>query len=377
MPERFCLTRCFAIRPVRVLALVFASALMTAIPASAAAAAATTFTGSATGTVLTVSANSFTIQTAGPRIGVVNALTAAANSITKRDYPYVYGGGHAEAGTASVGIRGPGYNGRRRGFDCSGSVAAVLSAAGLWPAGGGVPNDAGVITTLRSEGLIARGVGTGPVEVTLYDHPGVHIFMAIDGRFFGTSDGGGGGDPRGGAGWLDDGAPDAYSRAYKRYHFLPLVLRGSTSSGHILSFQLGGLQSTGSAFSQGSGLALGETVQVNYQETSSGALVATSLAFPGALTVSGTVAAIAADGSSLTIQTSSGASMTFSTVNDPAGLQNVNVGDDVQVTYVTSSAGTTTVGLTDSGASTPPSGAPPAGAPPSGTPTSASPPTGG
>ena len=54
------------------------------------------------------------------------ALTAAANSVTAGDFPYVYGGGHAEAGIASIGIKGPGYNGRRIGLDCSGSVAAVL-----------------------------------------------------------------------------------------------------------------------------------------------------------------------------------------------------------------------------------------------------------
>ena len=38
--------------------------------------------------------------------------------------------------------------------------------------------------------MIAPGVGKGPLEVTLWDHPTVHIFMNIDGRFFGTSDGG-------------------------------------------------------------------------------------------------------------------------------------------------------------------------------------------
>ena len=86
--------------------------------------------------------------------------------------------------------------------------------------------------------------GTGPVAVTLYDHRGVHIFMNIDGRFFGTSDGAGGGNRRGGAGWLDDGAPDASSRVYKPYHFLPTVLRGSTSTGHILTFQSDALKDT-------------------------------------------------------------------------------------------------------------------------------------
>jgi hypothetical protein len=310
---------------------------------SAAASSGTVFTGSATGTVITVSGSSFTIQTAGRQIGVVNAMTAAANSITRRDYPYVYGGGHAEAGTASVGIKGPGHNGRRRGFDCSGSVAAVLASAGLWPAGSGVPSDAGIISTLRSEGLIARGVGKGPVQVTLYDHRGVHIFMNIDGRFFGTSDGGGGGNPRGGAGWLDDGAPDASSRVYKAYHFRRSVLRDSTSSGHILSLQVGALQS-GVA-----GLALGEELQVSYAETSAGQLLATAVGFPAATTTSGTVVSVAADGSSFMIQTSAGTSMTFSTGADYALVQNLIVGDTAQVTFTSSASGPIALAVTDTG----------------------------
>jgi hypothetical protein len=63
-------------------------------------------------------------------MSVERALIAAADAVARGDYPYVYGGGHAEAGTASIGIKGPGYNGRRVGFDCSGSVAAVLAGAG-------------------------------------------------------------------------------------------------------------------------------------------------------------------------------------------------------------------------------------------------------
>jgi hypothetical protein len=100
--------------------------------------------GSVPGTITALSGSSFTIQTAGRRTGVVNALTAAAAYVTSQDYPYVYGGGHAQAGIASIGINGPGYNGKRAGYDCSGSVVAVLAGAGLWPAGGGVPNDAGI-----------------------------------------------------------------------------------------------------------------------------------------------------------------------------------------------------------------------------------------
>ncbi len=76
---------------------------------------------------------------------MLNALTTAADRSTAADYPYVWGGGHGQAGIASVGMKGPGYNGKRRGFDCSGAVAAVLVAGGLWPAGHSVPNDAGLI----------------------------------------------------------------------------------------------------------------------------------------------------------------------------------------------------------------------------------------
>jgi hypothetical protein len=255
-------------------------------------------------------------------------MTTAASTITQADYPYVYAGGHAQAGVASVGIRGPGFNGHRKGFDCSGSVAAVLAAAGLWPAGSGVPNDAGIIATLRQARLIAPGVGRGPVEVTLYDHPGVHIFMNIDGRFFGTSDGGGGGNRRGGAGWLDDGAPDASSRAYKPFHFVTSVLRSSTNAGHIVSFEL-------SALTVPAALELGDQVQVAYQESSTGSLFATAIAYPGSLTVSGTVGAVSGDGSAFTLQPAAGQSLTLA-VPSPTLTQDLTAGDTVEVTYTSS-----------------------------------------
>jgi hypothetical protein len=81
----------------------------------------------ASGTLIAVARGSFAIKSAGGRMSVVNALTDAANLVTAGDFPYVYGVGHAEAGIASIGIKGPGYIGRQIGFDCSGSVAAVLA----------------------------------------------------------------------------------------------------------------------------------------------------------------------------------------------------------------------------------------------------------
>ena len=127
--------------------------------------------GSVSGRVIVVNGRSFTVQTPGRRIGVVNALIATANRILNEDTPYVYGGGHTSAGNASIGIPGPGYDGRRTGFDCSGAVGAVLVGGGLWTPGSGVPRDDGIISQLRSERLMAPGVGKGPVEVTLWDHP--------------------------------------------------------------------------------------------------------------------------------------------------------------------------------------------------------------
>ena len=286
--------------------------------------------GAVSGTITNLSGSSLTVQTRGRRMGLVNVLTRAASRITHQDYPYVYGGGHAHAGQASVGMPGPGHNGRRRGFDCSGAVAAVLVAGGLWPAGSGVPDEAGIINQLRSQHLIAPGAGRGPVQVTLYDDPHVHIFMNIDGRFFGTSDGAGGGNRRGGAGWLDDGAPDATSRYYRRFHLLPSVLRSSIPSGHIVTFQSGAWSATMAQ------LHLGEKVRVAYRENRSGSMIATRIAFPGARRASGTVTALGVLGRSFTVKRSGGSEMAFSVGEDAALLQAVTVGEHVAVTYVKS-----------------------------------------
>jgi hypothetical protein len=250
-------------------------ACVAALPTAAVAARAQAARGTVTGRITYVSPSAVTIQTPGKPTGVIKALTAAANAITARDYPYVWAGGHAHAGEPSIGTKGPGYNGRRKGFDCSGSVAAVLAGAGLWQPGSPVPGDAGVIGELRQGHLIAPGAGTAPTEVTLYDDPGVHIFMNVDGRFFGTSDGGGG-NSKGGPTWLDDGAPNASSRNYKRYHLLPSVLANKTSSGQSFTFQTG----TESASEQDA--ELGETVTITYDESRTGSMLLEGLKLPGA-----------------------------------------------------------------------------------------------
>jgi hypothetical protein len=366
----------------RVAAIVSAFACALTLPAGALAArpaghAAGRGIRHATGTVTATGWSSLTIQTAGRRMGVINALTAAATAITHQDTSYVWGGGHAEAGVASVGIKGPGYTGRARGYDCSGSVAAVLAGAGLWAAGSPVPNDAGVIGQLLQERIIARGPGSPPDEVTLYDDPGIHIFMNIDGRFFGTSDGGGGGTPKGGAGWLDDGAADAYSRAYRQYHVLPSVLHDRTTYGHSLSFL------TGAAPGAAAVVQVGDRIHVDYTTTPSGTMTLQTVTFVGSATTSGTVTAVAADGSSLTLQTAGGQTTTFSTGVAPSLADGLQLGDQVQVTY-TRKAGTLTaraVAVTAPPATppagSPPAGSPPAGPPPSGTPSSSGAPTPG
>jgi cell division septation protein DedD len=284
-----------------------------------------------TGAITSTGSYSFTVQTAGRPSGILNALTTAANKITADDYPYVWGGGHGQAGIASVGEKGPGFNGKRRGYDCSGSVAAVLAGAGLWPSGAGVPNDAGVIQYLRQHDEIAPGAGDGLGEVTLYDDPGVHIFMNINGRFFGTSDGGGGGDRKGGPGWLDDGAWDAQSGRFRRYHLLPSVLKATTDAGFTLAFQFG----AGLSLPE---LPTGTRVRVAYRTTNQGTIVAQSVTPVGELTAAGTVTKVAASGTGFTIKRKSGPMLRL-----PASGQltqallahQLVVGDSVLVTYIT------------------------------------------
>ncbi len=304
--------------------------------------------GQVTGKIIYLDSSSFIIRTAGRARSVVNALTEAANRIARHNYPYVYGGGHSHAGTPSIGIRGPGYNGHRVGYDCSGSVAAVLAGAGLWRPGSGVPSEAGMISELRSRHMLARGAGKGPVAVTLYDDPGVHIFMNIDGRFFGTSAGAEAGDRAGGPGWLGTYAPDAGIRAYKSWHFVPRLLKGSTKAGHDVTFQLGGAPSLAAA------LARGEKVRVSYQEAQTGTMTATAVAFARTATATGTVTSVAPDASSFTIAKRGGASMTIAAGEVPAIVESLIVGDPVSVTYTKTKSGLIALDLGVTGPPPPP-----------------------
>lgn len=296
-------------------------------------------TGTAAGAIVSIDANSFTIQTPGTGAGVINEMTDYASALTAKDYPYVWGGGHARAEVASVGDPGPGHNGKRKGFDCSGTVAAVLAAGGLWPKSQGVPNDAGVIRYLEQQKLIASGPGTGTDEVTLYDNPGVHIFMNIDGRFFGTSDGGGGGDAAGGPGWLSDGAADALnSKAFKRYHLVPAALNDSGSYLHDITFQYAGGEPGATT---AVGLSLGAGVKVSYAEAGDGALNMGTVSYTGSATVSGTVTSVVSTGSQFTLKTNAGKKLTMY-APDPTVTSGLLPGEAVTVTYTKQAATKTT-----------------------------------
>jgi len=107
---------------------------------------------------------------------LVAAMIAAANAINSHHYAYSWGGGHNSS------FSGP--------YDCSGAVSAVLHAAGLLNA------------PLVSGDFMNWGA-PGAGAVTIYANTG-HVYMSINGRFFGTSYANAGG----GAGWFN-GAPRA------------------------------------------------------------------------------------------------------------------------------------------------------------------------
>jgi hypothetical protein len=308
------------------------AALAVAVSCGVAAQSALAQPAPISGTVTAVGADQFTLQMPGKAVGVLNALTTAANRVTAQDLPYVWGGGHGQAGVPSKGeAGGPGYNGKRIGYDCSGAVAAVLVAAGLWPNGSAVPNDAGMIQELLAHKLIAKGAGTGPAEVTLYDHPGVHIFMNIDGRFWGTSDGGAGADSNGGAGWLDDGAWDATQPAFRKYHFLPGVLNATTTAGDDVTFGFDGATALASA--------VGTQVSVSYSTSGYGTMVASAVTYADQQSVVGAVTAIGAADKSFTIQAADDQMITYavtpaSTIAQQLAAGKIAVSAVVTVSYV-------------------------------------------
>ncbi len=116
-------------------------------------------------------------------------MVAEANQIASRHYNYEWGGGHNSAFAPTSGSghgSGPGI-----GYDCSGSVSAVLRAGRA------------LSSPLDSTGLMSYGQ-PGRGRVSIYASP-THTVMSLGGRFFGTSNANRGG----GAGWLA-GQPESF-----------------------------------------------------------------------------------------------------------------------------------------------------------------------
>lgn len=170
---------------------------------------------------------------ANPDVGMsgggIDGMVAKADEINQADLPYVWGGGHQSAGSPSTGT-----GGSKVGYDCSGCVGSVLTAGGFWTPGSSLPTDAGIIAQLRKQGIIAPGLDHGSPSCNIYDNPGDHIFMELNGRLFGTSDGDDGtsnhskfGMGGGGGTWLDTG-PDV--PVFQHFHILAELLNGSNQT---------------------------------------------------------------------------------------------------------------------------------------------------
>jgi hypothetical protein len=216
-------------------------------------------TSTITGTIVAIHRADFIIRTPGSNGGKLNEMVSYADKLEAKNYPYVFGGGHANVGVAS--------GGRAKGFDCSGVVAAVLEAAGLWPKGSSVPGDAGVVQELMKDRLIAAGPASGPYQIVLFDKPGKDIQMKIGGRFFGTGVG-----SRGGAGWFDDGILGF--PGYKEYHVFPSALHEHNSDGNYMTFSFGSGASQETIAQE---VTVGAKVQVSYAEAGSSSIRAESV----------------------------------------------------------------------------------------------------
>src|SRR3954468_1829679 len=103
---------------------------------------------------------------------MISAMVSEANYIDGKHYAYRWGGGHAN-------FSGP--------YDCSGAVSAVLHAAGL-------------LSHPMVSGDFAHWGAPGAGAVTIYANAS-HVYMSINGKYFGTSSA----NPGGGAGWFKGG----------------------------------------------------------------------------------------------------------------------------------------------------------------------------
>jgi len=127
----------------------------------------------------------------------LDVMESRASEITNKQYPYSYGGGHAKAGDPSMGTETETGGSEVNGYDCSGSVGAILAAGAFIPPGSPVPpsgNFGNIYGSIGEPGPGPKGKG-----VTIYWSAG-HEWMTIKGRYFST-----GWDkksnPKEGAGW--------------------------------------------------------------------------------------------------------------------------------------------------------------------------------
>jgi hypothetical protein len=298
------------------------------------AARANSSTGTVSGEVASASLGSVTIKTSGSAAGSIDSMVAYATKLGDHDYPYVYGGGHAHAGEASNGGRGHAV-----GYDCSGAVAAVLAAGGLWPKGGSVPSDVGMIQELLASRMIIHGPGSGPDAVTLYDVPG-HIFMNVAGAYYGT-----GGDRKGGPGW-SDGDNESF-QGVSIYHFHPSLFKRDPAVPDEVTLQSG---SSSADELMADGLGPGAEVQVGYKPSNRGTMTITNVVYRNAVTASGIVSNISATGNTVQLATSSRQVLTlvtppwpysnvFALTNLPPTLTgDLYIGDSATATYTSQAA---------------------------------------
>lgn len=158
---------------------------------------------------------------------VMDAMLSAAAAINNFRYPYVHDGGRQQAGTPDIGKPGgPGYNGQTTGFDCSGAVAAVLYAGGLWS--GPAYN---IVADMLAKETLLPGVGNGSPECTIFQSPN-HMFMRLNHVDWGTGDGRGHGasDGQSGPGWIYDGL--GAGDGYVPYHVPSAILGQQAPTGN-------------------------------------------------------------------------------------------------------------------------------------------------
>ena len=183
----------------------------------------------------------------GGQTTCIDAMISAAATINNKHY------GYSKNGPRNAGIP----SGSPLGFDCSAAVAAVLSAAGGKMGithGEAVGSDSTIISELQAAGLIHSGEGKGTPECTLFDYPGQHIFMRLNGQYFGTEAGDLSGPvtelPAGnssGGGWITNGTPGTANP----WHFDSSLL----SSTCTYDFSLGATSVAGEAAAGGGGAA--------------------------------------------------------------------------------------------------------------------------